>query len=367
MSDETTVVAVPETPAAPVAPVERSAADIRQGIRERAIGRTQTHHSQTQPRTEVGQFAAVHTPATEPQAASPASAVIEAPKPSILDSIEIPEGHPLRDRGKTRLSQLEAHEFQNVLNASVRAREVEAVRNELNAAKLELAKAQAAAEVLRQQRTQPNLSEQEIQFYNDALQAYGPEYAALVLKGLQEKMDAPITAKQQEAEAAYQDQLQTQQAEQFVQSAFQTAAQTFPREITSLPSFEGAFHQARVAYGNRLMQQEAAGYEVAPSEADFMQILRVHLVADPFVQQVIQQGLQQQEQARLNSIRQQAEREAQQKQQNELAALSQKRQQNPFARLPSGSNAGQAVPVTPRRNAASIRQDVRNRANGRSA
>jgi hypothetical protein len=149
VSVETAAPAPVETAVAPAATESTpnlSPAERRADIRNRASGKVtqQTHHSATQPRDQVGKFAADQAP-TETAAQVPAvHATAEPAKASVTERIELPENDPLRARGKQYFDELAPHEIRSFINRAQKASQLDTTVAELNELRAKLARSEAA-------------------------------------------------------------------------------------------------------------------------------------------------------------------------------------------------------------------------------
>ncbi|HWV58692.1 MAG TPA: hypothetical protein VNZ57_14645 [Longimicrobiales bacterium] len=345
----------PDTATQPASPtgtrVYRNAREFREAMRNRLSEQLgtgeQAAEKPPQPRDELGRFqspaaaeASADSPAPQPGAqvdeateATPATEQV----PEGFVRLEVPEGHPLRDRGVTSIVAPEAeadyHRYQ--LNNPVRARAVEEAR-------LAQREAEQRAQQLEQEllRTQAQLETYLSVFTNadvtDQLQRirdeYGEEGALRYLRGLlveqQERIDRAVDERVQERLAV---EVQ-QQAQGIVRSLIAERPQRYPHwsdeELRRVVAAWGSYmDQAGVQHFDR-----QAFYEFADG------LYRRNPSAQADLQQRVQQQIAALREKAEKAAEERARRETEERirrEQEEAAAL--RRRFNPLAHIPAGA------------------------------
>lgn len=205
-------------------------------------------------KAEAGQDAPQATPVapdTAPAEAPPAEdAKVDDALPSGYVRVEIPEGHPLRERGKTHLTTAEgdAAETRAVLNQWRKNSEIEAAQKAVREAERSRLAAEADAQFWREQGQQFFGPDFDVQ-YKDIEQAYGKEAAERFKNGVlaeaQTKMMEARTEKVREQELG---ELQ-RHAEQFMTLAEQDARSRYPAFFDPYGRPNEAYKRAMASYG----------------------------------------------------------------------------------------------------------------------
>lgn len=369
---ETAVAAPVEQPAVTVNEPQLNAAERRQGIRERASGRTvaATVNNVSQPRDEVGRFTAA---STEPEAVqdtpvadatgeiASTEAVIETP--AVKERIEIPAGHPLRDRGKQYLDELTNDELRGTLNSAVRAREVETVNQKLRQESEARLRAEAERDAFKEQMLS-FIAQPEVALKYNELKQWDAAEADRWLRGVMGEMQEQVGGKVQQYTEQHQHQATVEAVESFNRDV-QEFANTALSAVVVNPKFNSALSNARQRYGIAIELAESRG---EPVSLDLQTFLNDYLVPEierwPEMQQYKAQQSEQERQRLIGQARAEAKAEAEAELRAQAQAVQQTRNRNPLGRIPAQANVAQQINVTPPTSAASIRENLRTRLRG---
>lgn len=287
-----------------------------------------------------------HDPATGKFLPSGEAATPEAASaPEGLVRIELPEGHPLRERGRThyevRISSPEEEaEIRGLLATPIKQRqlkEAEARVQEMEEKLLRI-QAQEAARQKWEQGLTPAHREMLA-----AVEDVNPGAAALMRRGLESSL--PELAEQEFrslADQRAQAEVQTAAA-QFV-SRVEAIASTVYAEIAREPYFPELMFRARAAYGAELTAREARGEDSPPDEREFLGYFRSFALQHPQASVVFRQKVAATQQAERERVaaetKAQAEAEAKQREAAQLQAALQKRRTNPLGGVAMGVTTG---------------------------
>lgn len=346
-------------------PAPTNAREFRQSLRDRIVARqadavtvgapaepvAEVATSEAAPEPVVDATGRAHDPATGKFLPSGEVATPEAaPAPEGLVRIELPEGHPLRERGRTHYevritSPEEEAEIRGLIATPVKQRELREARERIAQMEEQLLRSQA--ETAARQKWEQGLSP-EIREKLAAVEAVDPETAALMRRGLEAALPElaetefrTLAEERTQAEVA-------REVESFRQRAH-GAASTVYADIASAPYFPDLLRRAEAAYGAELMAREARGDASPHSEAEFLQFLRPFIVAHPEAAGVIRQRVEAQRQAEREQAaaeaKAKAEAEAKQREAERLSAALQNRRTNPLGGVAMGVTTGaQSVP-----------------------
>ena len=342
----------------------KNAAEFRQGLKDRVAGKLNAPakvdargrgHAPDGKFTE-GSFPAAPEAPVDTQAVTPSAdvSVNEAATAPPVQRIEIPEGNPLRDRGRRYVDELTPDELRGVLNTPIKQREIETTRQQYMAAQQELMRAQAVIEALKEQRTQALSSPEFAANYNALLEA-DPAVAELYRKGYEANLEAAIGSKTQEADSQFQEQQAQQAALQFTGEVFNTALQGGVIQEWWLKDH---LKPELAAFGYRISN----GFSKDASVGAAINHLTAAYLQHPHVAEFYKDYSAKQRQQLEAQIRQQAEQAAAEatRKQMELAA-SANRQTNPLGRMQGAT--GQTIPVQSGiQSAAQARQRLKERA-----
>jgi hypothetical protein len=282
----------------------------------------------------AGDVAHPQTDAAAPEGEADAAA---EKAPEGLTRVELPEGHPLRARGRThyevRFESPEAEaEFRSILAAPVRAQEVdrfrgEAQQHEQRARQLE-ANLRAANEFNALVFSDPRI----ISTFAAIKEEHGDGAAAQWLDGLlaQQGQNVQQYVEQAEAEAT---------ARAHAESANSFVAERLSERETRYPHWgEKELRDAVAAYGAYLDVQGSSALDAA----DFYQFADARYIQHPAVQQHVRQWQQEQDAARVKEINEQNAA----KERERLNAATALRAENPMGSMPAALNGGRVAPVS---------------------
>lgn len=373
MSDETgtattTAPVATETPAATETPKQDTPAQPQNAAEYRASMRTQRTRDVVgeRPRDEAGRFvptnaaatapaeteAPVTTAATEP--AKPAAATVPAE-----ERIELPEGHPLRERGKRYFDELSRDELRSIINQPVTRRELEQARTEAAQLRAELARAKAASETWQQQ-TVSVLQKPEIAaIYSQLVEAAGGDdtIAKEWLRGKQADLEGTVTAKLSEVDAQIQQQTAERETRAFIATAKNAAMARYPEIFLRQPDFEQHLKRALYQYGTDLEFRQNMGEQISYDANGVIEYLDRAYLQHPAVRAAAEQRFNERRQSETTNAAAELER-----QRLEQAAAASKN--NRLGRLPN-VGTGQTLPYDDRpKTAAEYRQRLRERIRG---
>ena len=386
MSDMTETAVTVETPVVTEAvEAPKDAASARRSIHDRASGRVtpqsrtpaaEVNNAVERPRDEQGRFAAVNeTPASEPSVAAtaptPETATTEAAPPSDANRIQIPDGHPLRDRGRQYLDELTPEESRSLFNNPVKQRDVEQSRREAQELRMENARLKAEAAARKEIATQAFSSPEVVARYAEIREAWGEVEAQRYLRGVEAEYEATITARSAEAsaevEGAFAQEAALSDGYAFIDSVTGLVASRVEAAMpgfTRAPAFAELFNEALVDYSAKLQVRrdlaERRGENPAAikaNEAEFLKTFSSLYAQHPDVLAFFRGRQQEDDEKRINEAAARREREA-------LDAARNNRNTNALGRLPSGSAPATLPVTTGPRNAQEARQQVRQRLRG---
>lgn len=367
---------------APIAPeptVSQTAREFRESLRKQqpatqpaageptaetvAAGAT----AEAPPEPVVDAAGRAHDPATGQFLPAAETATPEAASaPDGLVRIELPEGHPLRERGRThyevRISSPEEEaEIRGLLATPIKQRELKEAHARVAEMEEKLLRAQAEAEVFNQSRSDPDLAEDWA--IHDAVAEVNPRAAAL--------LKLAIDAKSRDKAEGRFTELATERLQQEVQqeaAAFrgrvQQVAETVYADIAHAPYFPELLQRAATAYGAEITAREARGEYGTHSEREFLLYLRPFVAAHPDASAVIRGRMDERQQAERERIaaeaKAQAEADAKQREEERLQAALVNRRTNPLGGLAVGLSTGRDTsPPDGPRNAKEFRASLR--------
>src|SRR3989304_413329 len=189
-------------------------------VRQKAQESRQRAHDQ--PRTESGKFtteatdeaAAAAEPLTPAEAgdSGPGEPSAEAAEDQPLEAgkvrIELPEGHPLRDQGRTfyDVPEMEERQWREAINGAARRKEVDEARTALQQREKELAEMRRQALLrdaearFQQEKGSEFWTADHQQKYQDILDTYGPEDAEAYKAGQVRKRDEAMAEVRDQAD-----------------------------------------------------------------------------------------------------------------------------------------------------------------------
>ena len=314
------------------------------------------------------------TPATPAAATAPASGT-EAPKPTPaaatapagMVDIPLPDGHPLRDRGKTfiRVAQEFESEARNGINAAIRARELEVERDNLarNNALLE-ARTQALAGDLPNPERDPALKA-----LRDQVRAAkwgdktGDQMAEQLIASFQARERLAVIDAEGKATVEYEEARTAGQ----VFSDIQLEAGQVLAIWAQSGELAGRIPQLVKQYYAAVDQRNTRdGVNIPPSKAEFFEWVKPAYRADPRVQAAIQQLRQSESAKERERIRLEVQAEFERKQAEAATAATQRRSALPptsRALPPQQSTTPAPAPAQPAApKPGSHRRDARQRA-----
>ena len=292
------------------------------------------------PRDEQGRFVAAdaatpETPAAEaaPEGDTPA-ATDEVPAGYVR--IDLPEGHPLRERGRESALVPEADQDYHrwAVNNAVRARSLEQMRE--NAAQIEQRAVELHATLQAREAFVAELFNnpavitqvQEIREY------HGEDAAKRFVAGLMSEQAEGVQERVRTASQQYQQQQIDQQAHAYVENVLQQSAARYaewgPQEI----------RESLAAFGSYI---EARGV-AEPSPEDFFRFADAAYIATPRVQESLRAQQAREREAQDAAARQAREAEEAARAQAErerLQAAATVQNTNPWGRIPVSANTGQ--------------------------
>jgi hypothetical protein len=357
-----TQTAVVETPV--VVDVQPKASEIRDGMRNRhnvAADANGVHHSQTQPR-DKGKFAASNEPAPEASATNVAeeanaSPVVETPA---KERIEIPEGHPLRDRGRRYEDELTPDEKRGLLNSFARKSELSTAQQRIQQLEADLARARAAQDGWKEQ-TVNVLKDPSIAAKYAELAAWDQEVADQWLGGLQSKYETNVNTKLQEVDQTLLQQQIQQAGQRFLSESYQDITGRLDARISQHPAFGHVFADAAQAYDAVVERRTRLGDNRTPTTQELWTDYVLPRLRNGQLKSVIDAISTEKRTAAQEAERKRVADELNAKQREELEARGRR---NPLGRLPAKASTGQQLPVNPQLTAADHRQRVRDRNRG---
>lgn len=339
-----------ETPAEPAAPSDAAVPDSTSAAPAPVLDAQGRAHDPA-----TGKFLPSGEQTTD---ASPAT----APVPDGYVRLPVPEGHPLRDRGRESVtvpaSEEDYHRW--ALNEPTRRAELKESRERIAQMEEQLLRSQAEAAA--RQKWEQGLSP-EIREKLAAVEAVDPETAALMRRGLEAALPELAETEFRTLADQRQQEAMEREVESFRQSAHRAAAEVHA-DLASAPYFPDLLRRAEAAYGAEIMARETRGDTTPPSEAEFLQFLRPFIVAHPEAAGVIRQRVAAQQQAERDRIAQEAkakaDAEAKQREAERLSAALQNRRTNPLGGVAMGVTTGaDSVPSHAPRNAREFRESLR--------
>lgn len=283
-------------------------------------------------------------PARDPETGRFTSPAATEEVPAGFVRIELPEAHPLRDRGRDYVLAPEGQEaeYRNLVNTPVRRAELEAATQRAEALEQQMiqyqATLQARNEFLQQVLTDPTLAQR----LAEVREVYGEDAAQDFLNGILARQDGSIKERVEQLAQAAEAQRTAQAAQQFFTDVTAQASSLFPHWSA------GEVQEALYAFGSFC---EAKNVPSATLQ-DFVEFANPYYIRHPRVQEEVRGYLSRQEQE------QAAKQQALEEQAQRLAG-------NPMGRIPVAAvHAGATAPVTAPRaaNAAEARKNL-----GRSA
>lgn len=318
---------------------------------------------EAQPRTESGKFTKEATAeaaeaaetVTPPEAGGPApgeptpEAAVEPPAEGMV-RIELPEGHPLREQGRTYhdVPEGEERQWREVINGATRRKEVEEAQKQLQERDRQLAELRRQAllrdaEVrFQQEKGSEFWTAEHQQKYQNILDTYGQEDADAYKAGqIRKRDDAMVQVRDQADEQAVQETWQ-REGVNFKTEAMSKIPQMFPGVTAQEVSTAIQMYAAELSTVENAMWQKAQQHMTQPQFArwflenvgysgdDFMTVAGGYLQSRPGVQQ--RNGQQQTAEA---LKRKQIEAELAEQKRLEMQAASKRHATNPQARLGS--------------------------------
>ena len=325
-------------------------------VRQKAQESRQRAHDQ--PRTESGKFtteatdeaAAAAEPVTPPEAGDsvPGEPSAEAAEDQPLEAgkvrIELPEGHPLRDQGRTfyDVPEMEERQWREAINGAARRKEVDEARTALQQREKELAEMRRQALLrdaearFQQEKGSEFWTADHQQKYQDILDTYGPEDAEAYKAGQVRKRDEAMAEVRDQADEQAVQQTWQREGTKFKTEAMQTLPSMFPGVTPQEIDTAVKMYAAELSTVESAMWQRAQGHMTKPQFArwflenvgysgdDFMTVAGGYLQSRPGVVQ--RQGHNQTAEA---LRRKQIEAELAEQKREELKAASQRHAQNP--------------------------------------
>jgi hypothetical protein len=320
---------------------------------------------------EAGKFAgrvASQEPIPETQAVIPSAdtATTEAaPAPEVANRIEIPEGHPLRERGRRYLDELTQDEARGVLNSHIKRAEIEQATQRALEVEQRAMRAEREAQALREALSGAYRNPEVAARYNIILQEWGEAEAARYLRGIEAEVAEQVSAKQQEADQDFHVRQAEAQAAEFQTRVMDTLVRTNRYEAWPSHVLAQKVDNALWTYGSDLRRaQITSGQAQAPDLREFVEkYLDNEYRYSPEGRDHLSRAVSAREQARQEALRKQ-ERELLEKEQRAVLEASVTAQRtNPMGRLPSVVT-GQTIPVTTAARPVDARKRVESRVNG---
>jgi hypothetical protein len=369
---DVTEAAVIETPVVEVVQeAPKNAAEQRQSIQDRSRGIAAEANGVAKARDEKGRFAASTEPAPE-AAATPVAAdtvATEAVNTPSQKRIEIPDGNPLRDRGRQYLDELSEDELRGVLNGVTRSRDLQTAQSELRQLRAEVQRLQAETGA-RKDVTMSVLDNPDIALKYNELKQWDEAEAKRWLRGVQQEYEDQVANKRTAVDQQLAEQEVVESGQRFIQETYSAVRSKLPQEIVSLPVFTQLYQSAMDEFDN-LCAYEAQSGRASPmtQEQAMTRFYQKHLLpAMTANMQVVQAWSDlntrntNAEQARV-AAEATRQAEANRKAQAEAAATS----RNPLSRIPSNVSTGSSVPLQPTaRTAADQRKFISDRTRGRA-
>lgn len=279
--------------------------------------------------------------------------------------IALPEGHPLRDRGREFVDAPKADEDYHrwAINNAVRRAEVEQYQSRLAQMEEQLVRLQATQGATAEWQNTPEYREAFAQYQEIA--AVDQKAAERFWKGVQGELQEVAEKKFGEAQTQRTQQQNVQRAQQFQAEAAQVIQGYMPPEVLQIPAIGQAYQQALYEYANEVEFRELRGEKV---EYDpYAVARRFNVIAEqiPQVSQWIKGQREQQTAAEREKIaaevKAKAEAEAKERERKQLEAATAKRRTNPHGALAMNMGTGRdALPSTDApRNAKELRQSLR--------
>lgn len=285
----------------------------------------------------------------EPEAAKAEAGEAEATSvPEGFVKVPLPEGHPLRDRGREFIiapADME-NDYRGLVGANARRAEVEQLQAKNAELEEKLLREQARESAWKKAKADPQTLAA-----IEEVRSVDPNLAALMEAGLERKL-------QEEADSEFKtlaDQRIQQEIQQeglrFVQTARTAAVQNLPPEITTSPRFQEHFDRARFLYGADLDRREKMGQGSAPDLNEFAGFLKREVLSDPQIVARMREQMTAAERQKLEAAAREAEtrtkQEAAEAERQRLEAMTAKKKTNPLGAVAMSVNTGRETFPSP--------------------
>lgn len=355
----------------PAAPAERTSAEV---MREILSGRTPDvayAPDEDEPDAEVpsseptvdangrlrgpdGKF--LPQPSEEPEAQDTADTAAATPDvPAGFVRIELPEDHPLRERGKDSIlaPEAEADEYKGLAGSYARRREVEQateyakqVENRALQLEREVMQAKANYDALSEAWEQALQSPALLQQIQEVREYQGEEAAARMIRGIKAELSEKGNARLQEIQQQFVQQQVEHTATEFLGTALRAGQQRYPQWS------EQEFRQALAVYGSHADATRVQKLDLN----EFFDFADVIYVRKPEVQQALRSAMEQRQQqeaaarqAEIEAARNAAIEEAKAAEAARLADAAKRRATNPWDRMAgSAVQTGRAIDPAPK-------------------
>lgn len=273
-----------------------------------------------------------------------------APAPEGMVRIELPEGHPLRERGRThyevRISSPEEEaELRGLLATPIKQRELKEARERVVQMEEQVLRMQAAEAARRkfEETVDPSTLEA-----IRAVEEVNPALAALMRRGLESSLPELEKAEFQTLAEQRVQQEVASEVEAFVNRT-RTVAQAVYADIATEPYFPALYQKARAAYGAELAAREQAGQYGTQNEQEFLGYMRSFVATHPEASRVFRAKLSARQEAEREAERQRIEAETKtETERTVLTAALANRRTNPLGGVAMGMTTGRETVPDPR-------------------
>lgn len=299
----------------------------------------------------------VSSPSEDPDAEADSSEVPEG-----FERVELPEAHPLRERGETHLAIPSAEQvgeqthqyYRHLINAGARERQA---RSQMGQLQQRLARLEAERQVRTGEDAQdldPDLNPELRAQIEDIRQAYGDEAADRHEQALRAALEQRVD---QRAEQQLSQQQHKQQATQFAAQVANRANQKYelwPGQVTLQPvqTQNGATEYRLAGHGERYQRIAQAMHNYGklvethgtqPSVQEFEQFLDHRYVQDPRVRQKVKEYREKNQEKQREQVAEEVKSEAEEAERERLKEAAEKRENNPMGQV-GGSDTDRTTP-----------------------
>lgn len=288
----------------------------------------------------------------EPEPATTPTPVADPATPAVPEGfvrIPVPEGHPLRDRGREFIlaPKDEEADYRGMLGAAARRAELEQAHTEIAELRAREMRLQAREEARQKYADDPDIRELDARIA--AVEGVDPITAA----ALKHRREALLGEK---AEGRYTEMAREQWAgslraagDQAESQALAIVRQRYPAEWLSRPESMQVWADATESFIAKARRNLRPGQAPSFDPAEIVREFDRHAVHDPWIRNHLSARLQKEQDTKAEQIRLAAEEKARADaaaaEQATLEANLQKRKRNPLGGLAVGTSTGQTVPT----------------------